>query len=193
VSRLSYRGRLLLALLAVSVIPVVLMTAAGVFALRLLPVLQPDAEIARIEEAARDLQFSFSLDGIELSGASEDARRVLFEAVSGLIASDRQARGKTRENFVSGIVAMVVVSALLLLFGTVVIGRWLSRQLAAPLDEARSPAVSRCRRPRRTLPDSPSWPASGRHCARWPCHWNRDATRNSKPNVCAPLAKWPAE
>lgn len=135
VSRLSYRGRLLLALLTVSVIPVVLMTAAGVFALRMLPVLQPDAEITRIGEATRGLELSFSLDGVKLTPASEGAKQVLLDAVNALLTSDRQARGKTRENFVSGLAAMVIVSAILLLFGTVVIGRWLSRQLAAPLDE----------------------------------------------------------
>ncbi|HET9132895.1 MAG TPA: HAMP domain-containing sensor histidine kinase [Gemmatimonadales bacterium] len=131
--RLSYRGRLFLALLTVSAIPVALMTAAGVVALRAV-----DTDI-RGREAVDQVQRTTvevlnSLQGTQLAPAAEAAMTRQSAAINQLITLTDQTAGLARR-FPLGLAVLVVVAAVVLLFMVAVVGRSLAGQLAAPLHE----------------------------------------------------------
>lgn len=134
-SRLSFRGRLLVALLTVSVIPVGLVTLVGVAAVRLVPDLRPGGtvpEVVRVGETASELVVS--LEGVPLAPAGEQAVRDHQEAVSSLLERYKNAQGLVR-NTISGLPYVLGAVALALLALVAAVVSVLSRQLASPLDE----------------------------------------------------------
>ncbi len=134
-SRLSFRGRLLVVLLTVSVIPVGLVTLVGVTAVRLVPDLRPGGtvpEVERVGETASRLVIS--LEGVPLAPASEQAEREHQQAVSSLLERYKNAQGLVR-NTISGLPFVLAAVALVLLALVAALVSVLSRQLAAPLDE----------------------------------------------------------
>jgi two-component system nitrogen regulation sensor histidine kinase NtrY len=133
VSRLSYRGRLFLALLTVSVIPLSLMVVAVVLSLSPLTARQdPSNELERIEVTANRL--NDALVGEGLDPAATLAKRDHEIAVTNLIRRFRQA-GSISEDVKNGLPALIAIVALILLAVIAVIGVTLSRQLATPLHE----------------------------------------------------------
>jgi signal transduction histidine kinase len=133
VSRLSYRGRLFLALLTVSAIPVTLMVIAVMLALSpLTGRLDPSVELARVEVTGTRL--NEALLGVGLSAEASLAKRDHEMALSELIGRFRRA-GSISESVRSSVPLLIAVVAVVLLFVIAIVGVTLSRQLATPLDE----------------------------------------------------------
>ncbi len=130
---LSYRSRLFLALVAVSVIPVALMTGAGLVALRLVERQTTIPEITRVRETT--LELNQSLVGTPLSPASTQAQFAHDNAVDSLLTRVRQGDNLASTYLPAGVVALLIALAIVLVFAVAIIVRLLSRQLAAPLDE----------------------------------------------------------
>lgn len=134
-SRLSFRGRLFLALLTVSVIPVGLVTLAGVMAVRLVPDLRPGGSVPEVDSVgATARELLISLDGVPLSPSGDAAKVAHQQAVSGLLERYQNAQGVVR-NTASGIPYVVAMAGLVILFIAAIVVGTLSRQLSAPLDE----------------------------------------------------------
>lgn len=134
-SRLSFRGRLLVALLTVSVIPVGVVTLVGVAAVRLVPDLRPGGTVPEVERVGETAsQLVISLEGVPLAPAAEQAERDHQEAVSLLLERYKNAQGLVR-NTISGLPYVLAAVALGLLALVAAVVSVLSRQLAAPLDE----------------------------------------------------------
>ena len=132
-SRLSYRGRLFLALLVVSAIPVALMSAAGVYALAVFPEVQGSAAVERVATSTRALLNS--LEGVAVAPATEAAMAEQQAAATDLLVKTRNSEALLTRRLPVGLGASVIVAAILLVFSTAVVGSALARQLAAPLDE----------------------------------------------------------
>ncbi len=134
-SRLSFRGRLFLALLTVTVIPVGLVTLAGVMAVRLVPDLRPGGTVPEVDSVgATARELLISLDGIQLSPSGEAAKQAHRDAVIGLLERYQNAQGVVR-NTASSIPYVVALAGLVILFIAAIVVGTLSRQLSAPLDE----------------------------------------------------------
>ncbi len=134
-SRLSFRGRLLVSLLTVSVIPVGLVTLVGVMAVQMVPDLRPGGTVPEVERVGETAgRLVVSLEGVPLAPASEQAERDHQQAVSNLLERYKNAQGLVR-NTISGLPYVVAAVALVLLAMVAVLVGVLSRQLAAPLDE----------------------------------------------------------
>jgi signal transduction histidine kinase len=137
VSRLSFRGRLFLALLMVTVISVAVMATAGVIVLRTVPELRlgdDQPEIERLRTTGGDL--ITSLDGIPLSPAGEGAKRAHQQALQEFLVRVRNIQG-LRSNALrgGGFPTYVAATALVLLIVVVVVVAVLSRQFSSPLEE----------------------------------------------------------
>jgi signal transduction histidine kinase len=133
VSRLSYRGRLFLALLAVSAIPVTLLVLAMMLAYSpLTGRIDPSVELARVEKTGTRL--SEALLGVGLGAEASIAKREHEMALSALIGQFRRA-GSISQNVARSIPLIILIVALVLLFVIAILGVTLSRQLATPLDE----------------------------------------------------------
>jgi signal transduction histidine kinase len=137
VSRLSFRGRLLLALLTVTVISVAVMTAAGVVTLRTIPELRlggNQPEIDRLQETGSEL--ITSLSGVPLSPAGESAKRAHQQAMVEFLERVRVVQGVARNTVQGGglqLAVALVAIVLLLVVGAFV--AMLSRQFSRPLEE----------------------------------------------------------
>lgn len=133
VSRFSFRGRLFVALLVVSAVPVGLMAYAGFVTLRTVGFgIDGRAELERIEASYQKLDRS--LTGTPLAPAAEGALSEHEHALQDFGTKFRNADGMRRA-LPTRLGSVLSVAAIVLLFTITVAGTALSRQLASPLDE----------------------------------------------------------
>lgn len=136
-SRLTFRSRLFLALLSVTVISVAVMTAAGVVALRSIPELRlggDQPEVERLRTTGREL--ITSLSGVPLSPAGETAKREHQQAMVEFLERVGMVQGLARNlTRGGGFPTVVAGTALVLLVMVGIFVAILSRQLSNPLDE----------------------------------------------------------
>ncbi len=133
VSRFSFRGRLFVALLVVSAVPVGLMAYAGYVTLRTVGFgIDGRTELERIESSYQKLDLS--LTGTPLAPAADVALAEHEHALQDFGTKFRNADGM-RRGLPGQLGGVLIVAAIVLLFTITVAGTALSRQLASPLDE----------------------------------------------------------
>lgn len=130
---LSFRGRLFVALLLVSAVPVGLMAYAGYVTLRTVGFgIDGRAELERIEASYH--QLDLTLTGTPRAPAADAALLEHERALQDFGTKFRNVDGM-RRSLPSQLGGMLAVAAVVLLFIFAVAGTVLSRQLSAPLDE----------------------------------------------------------
>lgn len=136
-SRLSFRGRLLLTLLTVTVISVAVMTVAGVVTLRAIPELRLGADQPEVERLrATGSELITSLNGIPLSPSGEAAKRAHQQAMQEFLTRVRNIQALTRNTVRGeGFPTVVALTALVLLVVVGLMVALLSRQFSRPLEE----------------------------------------------------------
>lgn len=131
-SRLSFRARLFLALLVVSVLPVAVLTGGVVLVLGAVSNSFGGTSVAAVGETAKTM--INSLNGIGIPGESRLALDQHLSAVNALVTQTNRAEGLGRllPAWLGGALTLVALGLLAIAAGFV---RVLSRQLAGPLDE----------------------------------------------------------
>jgi signal transduction histidine kinase len=132
VSRLSFRARLFLALLVVSVLPVAVLTGGVVLVLGAVSNSFGGTSVETVGETAKNM--INSLNGIGIPGESRLALDQHLSAVNALVTQTNRAEGLGRllPAWLGGALTLVALGLLAIAAGFV---RVLSRQLAGPLDE----------------------------------------------------------
>ncbi|HEX3927698.1 MAG TPA: HAMP domain-containing sensor histidine kinase [Gemmatimonadales bacterium] len=130
--RLAFRGRLFFALLFVSAIPLVLLTALGVYSLRHAQQFRGIAGVAAVDSTARPM-FD-ALAGTDLPDSVRATVARHRTADSALVENDSHSRFLTRI-WPQGATLAVFLAALLSLIAAIIVAGWLARQYSAPLDE----------------------------------------------------------
>lgn len=131
-SRLSFRARLFLALLVVSVLPVAVLTGGVVLVLGAVSNSFGGTAVQAVGETAKTM-FT-SLNGLGIPGESRLALDQHLSAVNALVTQTNRAEGLGRllPAWLGGALTLVALGLLAIAAGFV---RVLSRQLAGPLDE----------------------------------------------------------
>lgn len=131
-SRLSFRARLFLALLVVSVLPVAVLTGGVVLVLGAVSNSFGGTSVEAVGETAKIM--INSLNGIGIPGESRLALDQHLSAVNALVTQTNRAEGLGRllPAWLGGALTLVALGLLAIAAGFV---RVLSRQLAGPLDE----------------------------------------------------------
>lgn len=135
VTRLSFRARLIIALFAVSAIPVALISVAGIFYVRTQKLAQGTGNKEAIDAIARTWRTARTeLDRLPLSDGAKLALARSDTSINYVVISSLQKGGMAAQLDSKG-PYIFALAAVILLFGVGVIGVSLARQFSAPLDE----------------------------------------------------------
>ncbi|MBA2291734.1 MAG: HAMP domain-containing histidine kinase [Gemmatimonadales bacterium] len=131
-SRLSFRTRLFLALLTATVLPVTIVTGAGVYVLQNLPSVQVAKAVSDLERTFITLNRELALDSLrEGSLLALDRHRTTV----GYIVEKTPLAIDIKESVPQVFGAVMLIAAVVMVLTVMFVGRTLSAQLSAPLDE----------------------------------------------------------
>lgn len=131
-SRLAFRTRLFLALLAATVIPVVLVTAAGVYVFRGMPDVKTSRALPDLQRTFVTLNRELALDSLR-PGSIEALER--HRATVQFIVETSPFGRDLKELLPRAFLFLGASAAVVIVIMVAVVGLSLARQLSAPLDE----------------------------------------------------------